>query len=165
MNLSAIDIVLSFTAALLLHEMGHFVAARVCRVPVIEAGIGWGPRLLCIRIHGIDYHLRLLPLGAYIRMNMEALRQRPLTQQLFVLLAGIAVNLILGVITWGTLFSTLNLALAVGNLFPFYQLDGWKSGIVIFRRVFRGPSPLVEWSFTIVFGLAGLALFAIGFRG
>lgn len=160
MDLSAINIIVSFAAALMLHEVGHFIAARACQIPVVEAGIGWGPKLFCIRIHDVDYHLRLLPLGGYIRMDMDVLQKRPLIQQLIVLLAGIAVNLILGAITWGTFFSTFNLALALGNLFPFYQLDGWKSGIVIFRRVFRGARPVVEWSFTIVAGLAGLALFA-----
>ncbi len=162
MGLLAINIILSFVAALLLHEIGHLIAARVSRIPVIEAGIGWGPKLFCIRIQTIDYHLRLLPLGAYIRMDMDVLRKRPLIHQLFVLLAGIAVNLILGAITWGTFFGTFNLALALGNLLPFYQLDGWKSGIVIFRRVFRRPSPVVEWSFTIAGGLIGLTLLALG---
>ena len=28
------------------HELGHFLAARACRVPVTGAGFGWGPKLL-----------------------------------------------------------------------------------------------------------------------
>ncbi|HEV7473274.1 MAG TPA: hypothetical protein VGN90_04440, partial [Pyrinomonadaceae bacterium] len=76
---------------------------------------------------------------------------------------GIAMNVFLGVVTWGTLFSTLNLALAVGNLFPLYQQDGWKSGMVIFRRAFGRPSPLVEWSFTLSAGLIGLILLTRAF--
>jgi len=88
------------------------------------------------------------------------LQRRPLIQQLFVLLAGIAVNLILGAMAWGTFFGTLNLALAIGNLLPLYQQDGWKVGMLIFRRVFRRPSPLVEWSFTISAGLIVLAVLA-----
>jgi regulator of sigma E protease len=158
MYASAINITLSFVGALVLHEMGHFLAARACRVPVTQAGFGWGPKLFGFRVNRVDYQLHLLPLGAYIRMDMSALQRRPLFQQLFVLLAGIAVNLILGAITWGTFFGTLNLALAIGNLFPLYQQDGWKSGMVIFRCVFKRPSPLVEWSFTLSAGLTGLIL-------
>jgi membrane-associated protease RseP (regulator of RpoE activity) len=158
MHVSLINIILSFVGALVFHEMGHFLAARACRVPVTQAGFGWGPKLFGFRVNGVDYQLRLLPLGAYIRMDMAGLQRRPLFQQLFVLLAGIAVNLILGAIAWGTFFGTLNLVLAVGNLFPLYQHDGWKSGMVIFRRVFRRPSPLVEWSFTLSAGLIGLIL-------
>ena len=158
MNISAINLILSLAGALVLHEMGHSLAARACRVPVTQAGFGWGPKLFGFRVKGVDYQLRLLPIGAYIRMDMSALQRRPLFQQLFVLLAGIAVNLILAAIAWGSFFGTLNLVLAVGNLFPLYQQDGWKSGMVIFRRVFRRTSPLVEWSFTLSAGLIGLLL-------
>jgi membrane-associated protease RseP (regulator of RpoE activity) len=160
MHISAINIVSSFVFALVLHELGHFVAARICKVKVIEAGLGWGRKLLNARIRGVDYQLRLLPIGAYVRMDMAALQTRPLSQQLFVLLAGIAVNLILAAVAWGSFFGTLNLVLAVANLFPIYQHDGWKSGMVIFRKAFKRPSPLVEWSFTLSGGLMGLALLA-----
>src|SRR6185369_14899564 len=107
---------------------------------------------------GVDYQLHLLPLGAYIRMDMSGLQKRALSQQLFVLLAGIAVNLILAAIAWGTFFGTLNLVLGIANLLPLYQQDGWKSGMVFFRRVFKRTSPLVEWSFTLSPGVAGLIL-------
>ena len=158
MNISALNLIFSFASALVLHELGHFLAARACRVQVTQAGLGWGPRLFGFRVKGVDYQLRLLPLGAYIRMDMARLQTRPLIQQLFVLLAGIAVNFVLAGITWGTFFGTLNLVLAVGNLFPFYQQDGWKSGMVIFRRIFKRTSPLVEWSFTLSPGIFGLFL-------
>ena len=154
----AINAILSFSAALVLHEMGHFLAARACKVPVTEAGLGWGPKIFGLRFNGVDYQFRLLPLGAYIRMDMSTLQKRPLFQQLFVLLAGIAVNLILAAAAWGTFFGTLNLVLALANLFPFYQQDGWKSGMVILRRVLKRRSPLVEWSFTLYPGLIGLFL-------
>ena len=153
---SAIYIILSFACALLLHELGHFLAARACRVGVTQAGLGWGPKLFGFRVNGVEYQLRLLPIGAYIRMDMSGLQKRPLAQQLFVLLGGIAVNLILAAISWGTFFGTLNLVLGIANLFPLYQQDGWKSGMVIFRRVFKRASPLVEWSFTLSPGVAGL---------
>jgi len=61
-------------------------------------------------------------------------------------------------VAWGTFFGTLNLVLAVGNLFPLYQQDGWKSLMVISRSVFRRASPLVEWSFTLSAAALGLLL-------
>ena len=163
MDITAFNFILSFAIALVLHELGHFLAARVCQVPVTQAGFGWGPRLFSFRVKEVDYQLRALPIGAYIRMDMSALQRRPLLQQLFVLLAGVAVNFILSAIAWGTFFGTLNLVLAVGNLFPLYQQDGWKSGMVFFRRVFRRPTPLVDWSFTLSAGVLGLAVVASPF--
>ena len=160
MEVSAPNFILSFVAALIVHEMGHFVAARLCRISMSEAGLGWGPTLLSTRGRGVDYKLRLIPIGAYVKMDMVTLQRRPLVHQLFVLLAGIMVNLVLGTLAFGTFFGTINLALAVGNLFPIYQHDGWKAGMVISRRVFNRPVPVIEWSFTISAGLIALGLAA-----
>jgi membrane-associated protease RseP (regulator of RpoE activity) len=153
-----INFAVSFIAALVLHELGHLVAARVCAVPIKQAGLGWGPKLFGVRVSDVDCQLRALPVGAYIQMDMAALQTRPLAQQLFVLGAGVGVNLVLCVLTWGSLFSSLNLALAIGNIVPFYQLDGWKSGMVICRSVFGRPSPLVEWVLTLGGGAIALAV-------
>ena len=154
---------LSFFASLVLHELGHYFAARMCAVPIKQAGFGWGPKIYGVRLSQVDCQVRLLPVGAYVQMDMKALQLRPLSQQLFVLGAGIGVNLMLCVLTWGTLFGALNLALAVGNLIPLYQLDGWKSGMVICRRMFGRPSPLVEWVFTIGGGAIGAAVMVRAF--
>ena len=153
-----VNIGISLLAAIVLHELGHFIAARVCSVPVKQAGLGWGPKLYGVRFNQVDYQLRLLPIGAYIQMDMLALQSRPLFQQLFILGAGIGVNLTLCVMTWGSMFGALNLALALGNLVPLYQLDGWKSAMVISRRVFGRPSPLVEWILTLGGGAIALAV-------
>jgi membrane-associated protease RseP (regulator of RpoE activity) len=158
MNFFIVNAMVSLLAAIVLHELGHFVAARVCAVPVKQAGLGWGPKVYGVRVSRVDCQLRLLPIGAYIQMDMGVLQSRPLFQQLFVLGAGIGVNLTLCTLTWGTVFGALNLALAVGNLVPVYQLDGWKSGIVICRSLFGRPSPLVEWILTLGGGAIAVAV-------
>ncbi|HLN99283.1 MAG TPA: site-2 protease family protein [Pyrinomonadaceae bacterium] len=153
-----INIGLTFVVALVLHEMGHFLAARACHIPITQAGFGWGPKVGSLRLGEVEYVLRLLPLGAYIRMDMASLQRRRLIQQLFILLAGVAVNFVLSFLTWGTMFGAFNLALAIGNLLPLYQQDGWKIGMVICRRAFGRPNPFVEWSFTISGVLIGFAV-------
>ena len=158
MNFFVVNVMVSLLAAIVLHELGHFFAARICSIPVKQAGLGWGPKLCGVRLSQVDCQLRLLPLGAYIQMDMRVLQSRPLMQQLFVLGAGIGVNLTLCTLTWGSLFGALNLALAIGNLVPLYQLDGWKSGMVICRRMFGRPSPLVEWILTLGGGAIALAV-------
>ena len=153
----------SFFAALVLHELGHSFAARMCGVPIKQAGFGWGPKIFGVKVNTVDCQFRLLPVGAYVQMDIGALQRRPLLQQLFVLGAGIGVNLVLCVLTWGSLFGAFNLALAIGNLIPVYQLDGWKSGMVICRKMFGRPSPLVEWMFTLGGGAIGLAVLVRAF--
>jgi hypothetical protein len=159
--LTALNLILCFSAALVLHELGHYIAARICGIPVKEVGIGWGPKLFEHRIgQQLDLHIRLLPLGAYVRMDMSTLVSRSLSQQLFVLGAGIAVNLLLFFLTAGTAFGALNLGLAIGNTLPLYQQDGWKGGIAVCRRIFGQPNPIVEWSLTISGALLGLFIVA-----
>jgi len=158
MNVVIVNAFVSLFAALVLHELGHYFAARMCAVPIKQVGLGWGPKLYAARVSEVDCTVRLLPVGAYVQMDMRALQRRPLMQQLFVLGAGVGVNLVLAVLTWGSLFGVLNLALAIGNMIPFYQLDGWKSGMVICRRMFGRPSPLVEWMLTLGGGAIALAV-------
>ena len=163
MNFILVNAIASFVAALVLHELGHYVAARMCAVPIKQAGFGWGPKLAAVRLSQVDCQLRLLPVGAYVRMDMVALQSRPLLQQLFVLGAGIGVNVVLAVLTWGSLFGALNLALAIGNLIPLYQLDGWKGGMMIVRSMFGRKSPLVEWMLTLGGGAIALAVLVRAF--
>lgn len=162
-NVFIINAIVSLFAALVLHELGHCFAARLCDVPIKQVGFGWGPKLCGVRVSRVDCQLHLFPVGAYVQMDMMALQRRPLLQQLFVLGAGIGVNAVLSVLTWGSLFGALNLALAIGNLVPVYQLDGWKSGMVIVRRVFGGPSPFAEWSLTLGGGAIALAMLVRAF--
>jgi len=163
MSFFAVNAIVSFIVALVLHELGHYFAARMCGVPIKQAGFGWGPKIFAVKVSTVDCQLRLFPVGAYVQMDMGALQRRPLLQQLFVLGAGIGVNLVLCVLTWGSLFGAFNLALALGNLIPVYQLDGWKSGMVICRKMFGRPSPLVEWMFTLGGGAIGLAVLVRAF--
>ena len=143
-----------FALAMLIHELGHLVAARVCRVPATELGLGWGPKLGGFRFGDVEYKLHLLPVGAYVRLNMEELQRRPLPQQVLVLLAGILVNLTAAALAPDTWFGTMNLLLAATNLLPLYQQDGWKCGMIMLRALLKRRSALVEWTFTI----AGCAL-------
>jgi hypothetical protein len=46
---------------------------------------------------------------------------------------------------------------------PLYQLDGWKSGMVICRRMFGRPSPLVEWILTLGGGAIALSVLIRGY--
>ena len=157
-----LNLILSFVVALIVHELGHLMAARAYKISVTQAGFGWGPRLYSKRVNSVDCYLRLLPLGAYIRMDMAALQRRSLTQQLVVLLAGIAVNLMFAGLAWGTIFGSVNLALALGNLLPLYQQDGWKGGMLICRRAIGRRSQILEWTFTISGAAMSLLLLAVG---
>lgn len=56
---------------ILVHEWGHFMAARKIGIPVWEFSIGFGPRVVGWKKDGTDYSVRLIPLGGYVRMAGE----------------------------------------------------------------------------------------------
>lgn len=140
---------LCLVAALFIHELGHLVAARACCVPVTEFGLGWGRKLFGFEAGGIEYKLHALPVGAYVRLDMQELQRRPLSQQALVLLAGVIVNLLAATMSGANRFAMMNLMLAATNLLPIYQQDGWKCGIVMLRALLKNRSAMVEWTFTI----------------
>ncbi len=51
------------------HEAGHFLAAKLCKVRVIEFSIGAGTRLWSTTRNGTLYAIRLLPILGYVRMG------------------------------------------------------------------------------------------------
>jgi membrane-associated protease RseP (regulator of RpoE activity) len=155
-------ILIATPIAMVIHELGHLVAARSCKVPASELGLGLGPRLLGFRIGSVRFSLRLLPLGSFVRLDGTMLKERSVRQQLLVHLGGIIFNLIACLLTYGTVFGWINFLIAAGNMLPIYQHDGWKCGLVIMRDLMQRKSQPVERAFTFSGGFVSLAiLFAI----
>ncbi len=69
--LTVLVALLVFGVMILLHELGHFLAARHCGVRVEEFSVGFGPALWSTVKNGTRYSLRLLPLGGYNLLAQE----------------------------------------------------------------------------------------------
>jgi regulator of sigma E protease len=61
----------------LIHELGHFVMAKLCRVKVEVFSIGFGPRIVGFRYGDTDYRISALPLGGYVKMFGDTPGERP----------------------------------------------------------------------------------------
>ncbi|MBQ7294112.1 MAG: site-2 protease family protein, partial [Clostridia bacterium] len=57
-----------FGVLIFIHEFGHFICARLCKVDIKEFAIGMGPTILKWRSkkYDTDYSLRLFPIGGYV---------------------------------------------------------------------------------------------------
>jgi membrane-associated protease RseP (regulator of RpoE activity) len=159
-----LSFILLVAAAMIVHEFGHLVAARICKVPASELGLGLGPKLFGFRIRSVRFSLRAIPVASFVRLDSTVLKQRPIRDQLTVHLGGVIFNVIAGLLTYGTIFSWLNLLLAAGNLLPLYQHDGWKCGVVLMRAWMRRQSQPVEWAFTFSGGFLSLMIAWAVFR-
>jgi regulator of sigma E protease len=88
----------------LVHEIGHFVVARLAGIRVHEFGIGFPPKARDLGRRGDTlYTLNWLPIGGFVRMEGEdgdstdprSFTMQPLVTKLVVLVAGVAMNLLL----------------------------------------------------------------------
>ena len=121
-----IIILLIFGVLVLVHELGHFLTARLCGVTVNEFAIGMGPKILTrvSKKSGIRYSVRLFPIGGFVSMKNEdgldedvdendegAFCNKSVPRRMLITIAGAAMNLILGFLLMMILvFSTQNLA-------------------------------------------------------
>lgn len=97
--------ILVFFAIIIIHELGHFAAARVFGMTVEEFTIGMGPRVFSRRGKKTLYSFRLLPIGGAVSLgediesdDPDSFRNKPVWQRMIVIVAGAVMNLILGLI-------------------------------------------------------------------
>ncbi len=98
--------ILGFGVLIFIHELGHFIAARLSHVTIYEFSIGMGPKLLWYESKktGITYSLRMFPIGGFVSMAGEddesddpnALPKKKPWQRLIITAAGGVMNLVLG---------------------------------------------------------------------
>jgi regulator of sigma E protease len=106
----AVTIVLFFFilgSLVLIHELGHFVTARLAGVRVLEFGIGFPPRAKVLRARGETlYTLNWLPIGGFVKLEGEdgddgddvdarSFVRARLPTRLVILVAGVGMNLLL----------------------------------------------------------------------
>ena len=95
--------ILLFILLIIVHELGHFMAARMSGVEVEEFGIGFPPRALSRRHkNGTIYSINWLPLGGFVKLKGEhdsdssqgSYGAAPLGKKAFILMAGVMMNLL-----------------------------------------------------------------------
>jgi regulator of sigma E protease len=115
--LAGITFVLVFAGMILVHEIGHFVAARWMKIDVEEFGIGFPPRLATLFTwKGIKFSLNWLPLGGFVRIKGEddptlpgGMAAAKPWKRLIVLLAGVTMNLLTAVFAYSILLTQIGI--------------------------------------------------------
>ena len=100
--------ILMFGFLIFIHELGHFLTARLFHVTIYEFAIGMGPKLVSWKSkkNGTAYSLRALPIGGFVSMAGEdeesddegSLRHKKVWQRMIVTAAGSVFNLVFGII-------------------------------------------------------------------
>ncbi|HEX2765537.1 MAG TPA: M50 family metallopeptidase [Candidatus Limnocylindria bacterium] len=112
----------------LVHEIGHFIAAKLAGITVEEFGVGFPPRAASVMFRGTRYSLNWIPLGGFVRMLGEdgdveirrlrengladeeieramqgAFNRKPIWIRIAVLVAGVLMNFLLAVVLFAGL--------------------------------------------------------------
>ena len=79
--ISLVSFIVALGILVLVHEFGHFLAAKLCGVRVEQFSIGFPPRLFGIKIGDTDYCISATPLGGYVKMTGESMPGENLSLQ------------------------------------------------------------------------------------
>jgi regulator of sigma E protease len=113
----AAQLLLGLSILVILHELGHFLAARAFGIKVEKFYLffdAWGVKLFSFKRGDCEYGIGWLPLGGYVKiagmidesMDTEAMKQpaqpwefrsKPAWQRLIVMLGGVIVNIVVGI--------------------------------------------------------------------
>ena len=109
---------LALAVLVVVHEMGHYLAARACNVKVLRFAFGFG-KVLWMRRHGRDgteWAISAFPLGGYVKMLDEregevpsaelsrAFNRQSVGRRAFIVAAGPAANFLLAIVLYWALF-------------------------------------------------------------
>jgi regulator of sigma E protease len=95
----------------LVHELGHLLAAKRAGCTVEEFGFGFPPRLWSVNYKGTRYSLNLLPLGGFVKIEGEDMENtnpgpgsfasKSVSWRILILVAGVLMNVALAVVLLG----------------------------------------------------------------
>lgn len=111
--------VVTISVLVVVHEMGHYLVARLCGVKVLRFSVGFGKVLYGKRFMGgeTEWVVSAIPLGGYIKMLDEregevathelhlAFNRKPVLQRMAIVVAGPAANLLLAILLFWALFA------------------------------------------------------------
>ncbi|MCH5199441.1 MAG: site-2 protease family protein [Oscillospiraceae bacterium] len=136
--------ILAFCIIIIIHEMGHFFAAKACGIKVREFSLGMGPRILTKQGKETLYTVKLLPIGGSVQMGEDeedsdprSFRNKPVWQRMIVLAAGPIMNLILGIIVCA-------IALIVSGRVVTSEIGGFRGDKPVSSQFLQAGDEIVE---------------------
>ncbi len=138
--ISSIKIIFVLGFLILIHEGGHFLVAKICKVTVNEFSIGFGPVIWQKQGKQTKYTLRLIPLGGFVNLEGEEERsdnegsfsKASIPKRMAIVLAGGMVNILFALVTYYILMVCVGnyTSFVVDSTIPNYaaQTSGIEAG-------------------------------------
>lgn len=130
--ISAIKIIFLLGFLIFIHEGGHFLVAKLCKVRVNEFAIGFGPTIWKKQGKETKYALRLIPLGGFVSMEGEeeasdkegSFSKASIPKRIAIVVAGATVNIVFGLVVYFALMASTGVYVSTE---VDYTLDGYVS--------------------------------------
>lgn len=130
--INALKIIFLLGFLVLIHEGGHFVVAKLCKIKVNEFAIGFGPTLISKQTKETKYALHLIPLGGFVSLEGEeehsniegSFSNASIPKKIAIIIAGGAVNIIFGLLVYFILISSTG---NFSNNIVDYTLDNYSA--------------------------------------
>ena len=115
--INAIKIIFLLGFLIIIHEGGHFIVAKFCKVKVNEFAIGFGKAIWQKQGKETKYSLRLIPLGGFCSMEGEdeesdaegSFSRASVWKRMAIVVAGATVNILFGILVYFILVSTVGI--------------------------------------------------------
>ena len=118
--LSIVATIFVFSVLVLIHEFGHFLAARLMGVRVEKFSIGFPPTIFSKKIGGTEFAISAIPLGGFVKMAgfvdesldteitgaEDEYSSKPVWKRMVIITAGVFMNLILAIIIYTAIVFT-----------------------------------------------------------
>lgn len=81
-SLGTLWVIMAIIAMVMIHELGHFVTAKLSGMKVTEFFLGFGPRVFSIRRGETEYGMKVIPAGGYVKIvGMSSADEVPLEDE------------------------------------------------------------------------------------
>ena len=94
--MSYLVVILIVGSLIVIHEFGHLLVAKLCKIPIAEFSIGFGPKLLGRTWGETTYRISAVPIGGYVlpALDERESRERPVTNRILFALGGPFANVV-----------------------------------------------------------------------
>lgn len=162
--MSVLFAILLFSVLIFVHELGHFAAAKLSGVQVNEFAMFMGPAIWKKKIGETLYSIRTIPVGGYCAMegededtdNPRSFQKAAWWKRLIILVAGAAMNFIMGVVLMVLFFLPVQEVVepVIGSLEPYNTLSG-ENGLRVGDRILEvdGEKIYVQADFSLMLSL------------
>lgn len=137
---SILAFVIIFSTLIIIHELGHFYAAKKSGVKVLEFGLGLGKKIYGKKYGETEFTLNIIPFGGFVRMEGEeseskdprSFGQAKLWKRMAITLAGVFMNFVFAILALSILFSIGTNPILVSK--KDYD-KAYETGLLVFEKI------------------------------